>query len=104
MNRTTDWNFDISIRSNGDQFQATQDIDPHLHYAKLMREQCGNSEDTGFRHFATIPDTVALEILTKYGIDMNAQNVDPDDMKKLKYIINTEYPLLRTSTVFRGDK
>lgn len=55
---------------------------------------------TGWRKAFTVPDIVAIEILQKHGLDLHAPETMNDHMamKKLKYIIKTEYPHLLIST------
>ena len=49
---------------------------------------------TGFRKMATIPDIIAIKINQDHGINLHDTTFmrDRDKMKKLKYILTTEYP------------
>ena len=51
-----------------------------------------------YMSFAVIPDIVAIDILTKYKIDINAQDFmgDKQLVARLKKIIISEYPDLLT--------
>ena len=75
-------------------WQIYQDEKPFLEQAKMDRET--QKEVNGFKKFATIPDVVAIEILTKYGIDIHDPNTmsDSDKMKKFKKIIQQDYKYL----------
>ena len=44
---------------------------------------------------------LAKNLLTKYGLDIHADSFmhDPASLRKLKQIIETDYPLLKTSNV-----
>ena len=76
---TTDW-------------RVYQDETPFLEQAKLDREQT-QKKDVGYKKFATIPDIVAIEILSKYGIDIHSPDFmhNKDMIKKVMYIVRTEY-------------
>ena len=64
---------------------VTQDVNSHLEWAKHMREITSNSfrkkVDTGFKPFCNIPDSVALDILTKYHINIHSAECTKDDFK-----------------------
>jgi len=73
-----------------------QDIEPHLEWAKEQREFSKKQKriDSGFKPFCNVPDTVALDIMTKYNINIHDKNIQPEDMRKFKRIMKTEYPHL----------
>ena len=75
-----------------------QDVTHILEEAKRDREnaQYNRKRDVGYKKAFTIPDIVAIELLSKYGLDVHSQNFmnDQDALKKLFYIIKTEYPHL----------
>nr|QPI16476.1 MAG: hypothetical protein NIOZUU157_00375 [Virus NIOZ-UU157] len=79
---------------------VTQDVSPHLEWAKYMREntktqaQFRKRADTGFKPFCAIPDSVALDILSKYHINIHSANCTKDDLKVVKSIIKRDYPQL----------
>jgi len=74
---------------------VTQDEKPFIEQAKLDREKT-SKRDIGYKKFATIPDIVAIEVMTKYGIDIHDADTFSDKtlMRKFMYIIKTEYPYL----------
>jgi len=81
--------------------QVSQDISGILEQTALDREhQETNGKSKNYRKIATIPDIVAIEILTKYGLDLHA----PDFMhhaingRKLRQILKSEYPKLLLNT------
>jgi len=80
-------------------WEAAQDITPFLEQAKMEKE-IGFNKKTHYRKFATIPDVVAIEIATKYGVNIHdpKTNGDKDVMKKFKKIIIEDYPHLLVST------
>ena len=53
-----------------------------------------------YRKMATIPDIVAIKINEDHGIDLHSQTFmnDRDKVKKLRYILQTEYPDLLVNT------
>ena len=80
----------------GDSFwQIYQDEKPFVDQAKVDREVM-NRLDTGFKKFATIPDIVAIEIMTNHGIDIHNPDHSGDSatMAKFKKIIKQDYPYL----------
>ena len=72
-----------------------QDETPFLEQAKMDREQ-KQKRDIGYKKACTIPDIVAIDILTKYHIDVHAPEFmqNSDAVKKVLYIMKTEYPHL----------
>ena len=85
------------------QWEAKQDIGQYREQAKFDREReayFGRQKKSGFRKMATIPDIVAIKINEDHGIDLHSTTFmqDRDKMKKLKYILQTEYPDLLVNT------
>jgi len=80
-------------------WQVKQDIQPFIDDAKNHREQ-GFNKKSHYRKFASIPDVVAIEIATKYGVNIHdpATASDKDLMKKFKKIIIEDYPYLLVSS------
>lgn len=80
-------------------FGASQNVDAYLDYAKDMRSQIQG--DTTARSFAIIPDIVAIDIYSKYKIDVHAEDFGKDisEYKRLKKIIQTDYPALMTGGI-----
>ena len=73
-----------------------QDVTNYVEMAKLDRakqEHYGVNRHTGYRKLATIPDIVALKLLTEHGIDLHdpAFMYDKNNMKRLKKILLSEY-------------
>jgi len=83
-------------------WEAIQDISQYKKHAKLEREKQEYYGKTkkGYRKMATIPDIVAIKINEDHGIDLHSQSFmnDKDKIKKLKYILKTEYPDLLVNT------
>lgn len=78
-----------------------QDITPYLEQAKRDREmQDRFGKHKTFRKLATIPDIVAIDILTNHGIDVHHEDFgkNPAEMKKFRYILQTEFPELLINT------
>ena len=95
-----DYSFDLRTQKASGGISVTQDVNPHLEWAKYMREntktgaQFRKREDTGFKPFCNIPDTVALDIATKYHINVHSDQCTRDDLKVVKSIIKRDYPML----------
>ena len=89
--------FDVATDSNT--FLLSQDVSAYRDYAKESRDIYDASGTAShYRSFAVIPDIVAIDIYTKYKIDINAQDFmgDKQLVAKLKKIIISEYPDLLT--------
>ena len=76
----------------------SQDVTTVLDGTQAMR----NDEDYSRKgikqdqwHYARIPDTVAMEMLTKHGVNIMKTPIDWPSVLKL---INTEYPYLKVTT------
>ena len=86
----------------GVDYKITQDTDFILEEVKRDREilASGGKKEMGYRKMCTIPDIVAIEMLTKHNIDVHDPLFlhDANNMKRLKYVIQTEYPHLLIST------
>jgi len=89
----------FDVNTNRTNFSLSQDISAYTDYAKESRDSYeyfggGNR----YRSFAVIPDIVAIDILTKYKIDINASDFmsDKQQVERLKKIIISEYPALLT--------
>lgn len=80
-------------------WQVKQDIQPFIEDAKQQRD-AGFNKKSHYRKFASIPDVVAIEIATKYGVNIHdpKTNNDKDLMKKFKKIIIEDYPYLLVSS------
>jgi len=94
--------YSFKVQEQGDQFRLEQDIQAYKDFASESRaitDAYGASKQ--YRSFAIIPDIVAIDILTKYGIDIHASDFmdNPAQVKRLKQIIRTEYPALLTSAI-----
>jgi len=88
------YSFDMRVQQTGDRLDVTQDVSSHLDWAKEQRERSTQSRlDRGFKPYCNIPDSVSLDIMTKYGINVHG-GCDKDDLKRVKQIIKQEYPAL----------
>jgi hypothetical protein len=90
------------VKDSKDDFRLEQDVSAYKEYAAQQRElDSFSSNGRTYRSFAIIPDIVAIDILTKYGLDIHGTEFmsNPANLRKLKQIIETDYPLLKTSNV-----
>ena len=80
---------------------ATQNVQEYLDYAQDMRTARNNANKTTMRSFAIIPDIVAIDIMTKYGIDVHSPEFlkYPAQVTKFKKIIQQDYPKLLTGGI-----
>ena len=76
--------------------EVTQDVSTHLEWAKQQRElnKYRESFSHGFKPFCNIPDSVSLELMSKYGINIHSNQTDKDALKRVKSIIKRDYPHL----------
>jgi hypothetical protein len=84
-------------------WRITQDIDPFLKQVKMERDLLADNplaKKGHYRKFATIPDVIAIEILENHGLDIHHPEFmkTPEEVKKLKRVIMSEYPALIVST------
>jgi|TARA_R110000822_G_scaffold231204_1_gene363220 hypothetical protein len=89
----------FSVNTDQNRFALSQDISAYRTYAKESRDSYEqNNGGKSYRSFAVIPDIVAIDILTKYQIDINASDFmsDKQQVTKLKKIIISDYPDLLT--------
>jgi hypothetical protein len=91
------------VKDQDDSFQLEQNVEAYKNYAKLSRDKDELVGSTGrqYRSFAILPDIVCIDILTKYGLDIHAQDFmnHPANLRRLKRIIDSDYPLLKTSNI-----
>jgi len=83
-------------------WQAVQDISKYKEAAKLQRDKEAyyGKTKSGYRKMATIPDIVAIKILEDHKLDLHDPTFmqDPNNLKKLKKILITEYSDLVINT------
>ena len=89
------YSFDLRTRFNEHGVSVTQDVTDHLNWAKHQRQQSKGRKvaNHGFKPYCNIPDSVSLDIMTKYGINIHG-GCDKDGLKRVKKIIKEEYPAL----------
>jgi hypothetical protein len=92
----------FKVATNDNDFKLEQDVSAYKNYASNQRELDSAAHSTRqYRSFAILPDIVCIDILTKYGLDVHSPDFmsNPASLRKLKQIIETDYPLLKTSNV-----
>jgi hypothetical protein len=91
------------VKEKKDDFLLEQNVTAYKDYAEHSRQADEGFTKNGrhYRSFAIIPDIVSIDILTKYGLDIHSQDFmsHPANLRKLKQIIMTNYPLLQTSNI-----
>jgi len=90
------------VKTDEKDFKLEQDVGAYKAYAEQQRQLDSISRDgRTYRSFAIIPDIVAIDILTKYNMDIHSPEFmsDPAQLRRLKQIIETDYPLLKTSNI-----
>jgi hypothetical protein len=91
------------VRTDATHFKLDQDITPYLKHAAESREKQWeyrhSLHKSHWRPAFTLPDIVAIDILTKYGLDVHhpAFNSNPANGKRLLAIIKSDYPNLLMS-------
>lgn len=92
--------FDVSL--NDKEYYLGQDILAYKEYAEKSREidQYKTGARTAYRPLCIIPDIVAIDINTRYGIDIHSTTFmhDVEAKKRFTHIIKTEFPELLTSS------
>ena len=84
--------------------EHSQDVTKALEHTKNLAKD-GDYTSNGMKgdnwlHYCHVPDIVILEIKKKYGLDL----YNPDHMKAVFRVINTEYPALKTTTIRHNPK
>jgi len=90
------------VKTDNANYELEQNVNAYKEYAAQQREMDSVSHNGRmYRSFAIIPDIVAIDILTKYDIDVHSPEFmsDPAQLRKLKQIIDSDYPLLKTSNI-----
>jgi hypothetical protein len=92
----------FKVKLDAMNFNLEQDVRSYREYASEQRAKDEDAKSTrNYRSFAIIPDIVAIDILTKYGIDIHHPDFmnQPELVRRFKSIIHSEYPLLLTSNI-----
>ena len=93
----------FTVKEKADEFRLEQNVQAYKDYAEVSRNKDETITQNGrnYKPFAIIPDIVSIDILTKYGLDIHAKDFmgNPANLRKLKSIIMTDYPLLQTSNI-----
>ena len=91
---------EVNYDKHESRWEIKQDVSAVLEEVKRDRELASRHTPTGWRKAFTIPDVVAIELLTKYGMDIHAHDFMHDhmNMAKLKQVIAQDYPYLLIST------
>jgi hypothetical protein len=92
----------IIDKYNGEGFQFEQDIQGYLDYAHKTRVANQGVAGVNMRSFCIVPDIVAVDILTKYGLDIHDPEMDQQGFTKFKEIVKREYPRLLTNNIVKG--
>jgi len=90
------------VNTDEKNFKLEQNISAYKDYAEELRKVDETiSSKRAYRSYAILPDIVCIDILTKYGLDVHAQDFmdNPANLTKLRRIIDSEYPLLKTSNI-----
>jgi hypothetical protein len=94
--------YSFKVATNEKDFQLNQNVEAYKEYAKQQRDLDELAPSARqYRSYAIIPDIVAIDMLTKHGLDIHAPDFmhHPANLVKLKRLIDTEYPALKTSNV-----
>ena len=89
----------INLDGKSNNWKVSGDISAAKEEVKRSRE-LGPNKKTHFRHMAEIPHIVVLELLTKHRMDiLDSEFMKiPANMKRLRVILQTEYPDLLVQT------
>ena len=92
----------FQVKTDEKDFRLEQDVSAYKEYAAQQRElDTFSHSGRHYRSFAILPDIVCIDILTKYGLDVHSPEFmqHPANLRRLKQIIETDYPLLKTSNI-----
>lgn len=100
-------NFIRDEYGNFGEFRATQDVTPYLDYAKQSRARANElfaNQKQNFRSFAIIPDIVAVDMKTKFNVDVHNPQNSAEDLQKIKNLVISNYPQLLTGNIIKNPK
>lgn len=89
------------------QFRFEQDISSYVDYAKNSRAEAKAlfaNQKTQYRSFAIIPDIIAVDILTKFGVDVHAPDNGQEELAQIRKIVINNYPHLLTGNIVKPIK
>ena len=90
------------VKADEKDFELEQNVEAYKEYAAQQRElDTFSHSGRQYRSFAILPDIVCIDILTKYGLDVHSPEFmqHPANLRRLKQIIETDYPLLKTGNI-----
>jgi hypothetical protein len=90
------------VKTDARDFQLEQDVSGYKEYAEQSRQADADvTSNRSYRSSFVMPDIVAVEILTKYGLNIHAPEFmeDPNNYRRLKRIVLADYPHLMTSNM-----
>jgi hypothetical protein len=96
--------FVVKLDKHDANFRVEQDVSAYIEYAARSRENvAAQTRSTSYKPVCLIPDITAIDILTKYGIDVHSPEFmhDAEQKRKLLQIIRTDYPKLLMSNIRR---
>ncbi len=100
-------NFIKDEYGNFGEFRATQDVSPYLNYAKESRARANElfaNQKQNFRSFAIIPDIVAVDMKTKFGVDVHDPQNGAQELQKIRNLVIQNYPQLLTGNIIKNPK
>lgn len=93
--------FDVATTEKD--FRLSQDLSAYKDYAAQQREiaEHGKVKSKNYKPFCIIPDIVAIDMLTRFKLDIHAPDFmsNPVEVAKFKRLMFTEYPHLLTSNI-----
>jgi len=98
-------NFIKDAYGKNGEFRATQDVSAYLDYASKSRAAAKSmfaNQKQNFRSFAIIPDIVAVDIKTKFNLDVHDPENSTNELQKIKNIIIQNYPQLLTGNIIKN--
>lgn len=96
--------FKVKLDKHSENFRLEQDVQAYRDYAKMVRENMqAQLRAQTYKPVCIIPDIVAIDILTKYGLDIHAPEFmhDTQAKNKLMSILRVDYPDLLLSNIRR---
>lgn len=96
--------FVVKLDKYDQNFRLEQDVQAYRDYARMVRENiAAQTVSQSYKPICIIPDIVAVDILTKYGLDVHSDEFMHDHAQKqrLMRILRTDYPELLLSNIRR---
>ena len=89
------------------EFAATQDVSAYIDYATQSRAANNAmfaNQKQNYRSFAIIPDIVAVDMKTRFNVDVHDPQNTATELEQIRKIVIQNYPQLLTGNIIKNPK